>query len=96
MANFTLRRHDDFVFALEEMPDKTFSIPHMSNLSFEDSNMLQQMQGENDVVKSGMTIKRFLLKFAPELDKLGLQDMQYAEIFQAYTKYVGKSKLGES
>ena len=96
MANFTLRRHYDFVFALEEMPDKTFSIPHMSNLGFEDSSMLEQMQGDTDIVKSGMTIKRFLLKFAPELEKLGLKDMQYAEIFQAYTRYVGKSKLGES
>ena len=95
MADFIVRKRRDFVFAMEDAPDKTFTLPDISSLGFEDAKLMRQISGVEDIVEQGKLVESFLLKFVPELEKLGTSDMEYLEIYNAYGLAMGRKRLGE-
>lgn len=96
MADFTLKRHKDFIFALEDNPEKTYTLPALRSLSFEDAQAMTKIDEEDDIVKKGNLIRNFILKHAPELEDMNLGGMEFFEIFNAYGLSAGKDSLGES
>ena len=96
MADFIVRKRRDFVFAVEDAPDQTFTLPAISSLGFEDVKLVTKANEEEDIVKRGQLIKEFILKYAPGLEDLGLGGMEYFEIYNAYGLAMGKNQLGES
>lgn len=96
MADFIVRKRRDFVFAVEDAPDKTFTLPDMNSLEFEDAKLLRQISDEEDLVEQGKLVEEFLLKFAPGLKALHLSGMEMFAIYNAYGLAMGKKKLGES
>jgi hypothetical protein len=96
MTDFTLKKRRDFVFALEENPDKTYTIPALKSLSFEEAQAMTKIDAEDDIVKKGELIKAFILRHAPELEDLNLGGMEYFEIFNAYGLNEGNREMGES
>ena len=93
---FTLKKRQRFQFALEDDPDKVYSLPPLSSLSFEDAQLMSQLGDETTIITQGEKIKNFILSKCPELKNKGLEDMEYYEIFNAYGLSEGKGKLGES
>ena len=96
MADFIVRKRRDFVFAVEDAPDQTFTLPAISSLGFEDVKLVTKANEEEDIVKRGELIQEFILKYAPGLEDLGLGGMEYFEIYNAYGLAMGRNKLGES
>lgn len=96
MADFIVRKRRDFVFAVEDAPEQTFTLPALSRLDFEDAKLISQVNEEGDIVQRGELIKGFILKHVPELKKLDLGGMEYFEIFNAYSLAMGRNQLGES
>lgn len=96
MADFTLKRRKDFVFSLEDDPGKTYTLPALKSLSFEDAQIMTRIDEEKDLVKKGNLIRDFILKYAPDLEDADLGGMEYFEIFNAYGLNEGKEALGES
>lgn len=96
MTDFIVKKRRDFVFALEDAPDKTFTLPALSSLGFDDVALVTQANEEKDIVKRGALIQEFILKYAPGLADLGLGGMEYFEIYNAYGLAMGKKQLGES
>jgi len=92
---FTLRKRQAFMFALEDEPETTYSIPSLKSLSFEDAKAMTKIDDEEDIVKKGKLIRDFILKYAPGLKDKELCDMEYFEIFNAYGLNEGQG-LGES
>ncbi len=95
MADFILRKHRDFVFALDAAPEKTFTLPALSSLGFEEAKLLTQINDETDIVKRGGLVEKFILKYVPALKDMGLSGMEYFEIYNAYGLAMGRNKLGE-
>ena len=50
MADFTLKKRKDFVFALEEDPEKTYTLPALKSLSFEDAGTMTKIDDEKQRV----------------------------------------------
>ena len=96
MADFIVKKRSDFVFALEDAPEQTFTLPALSRLGFEDAALITKINDESDIVKRGKLIKDFVLRYAPGLNGVGVSGMEYFEIFNAYSLAMGKSRLGES
>ena len=96
MADFTLKKRKAFVFALEDDPEVSYTLPALKSLSFEDAQTMTKIDEEKNIVKKGNLIRGFILKYAPELSSTGLGDMEYFEIFNAYGLNEGKGDLGES
>ena len=96
MADFTLKSRKGFTFALEDEPEKTYSLPALSKLSFEEAQLMTKLGDEKTIVKQGELIKKFILAHVPELADKGLEDMEYYAIFDAYGTSEGKERLGES
>lgn len=96
MADFVLKKRKDFVFALEDDPEKLYHLPALRSLSFEDAQAMTKIDDEKSIVKKGNLIRGFILKYAPELADKGISDMEYFEIFNAYGLDAGRSELGES
>ena len=96
MADFIVRKRRDFVFAVEDAPEQTFTLPALSSLDFEDAELLVKADAETNIVKRGKIIKNFVLKHVPELKDLGLSGMEYFEIYNAYGLAMGRNNLGES
>ena len=96
MADYIVRKRRDFVFAVEDAPDLTFTLPALSSLGFEDARLVVQADKEEDIVKRGKIIEEFILRHAPGLKDLGVSGMEYFEIYKAYGLAMGKNKLGES
>lgn len=95
MADFIVRKRRDFVFALEDAQEQTFTLPALSSLGFEEAKLLTQINEETDIVKKGGLVEEFLLKHAPALKDKGLSGMEYFEIYNAYGLAMGRNKLGE-
>lgn len=96
MADFIMRKRKDFVFAVEDAPDQTFTLPALSHLGFEDAKLLTQINETEDIVEKGKLVEQFVLKFAPGLKALHLSGMEIFEIYNAYGLAMGKNQLGES
>ena len=96
MADFVLTKRRDFVFALEDSPEKTYTIPAVSRLSFEDAQTLVKIDEQKDIVKRGNMIRDFILKHIPELADKGLSGMEYFELYRAYGLNEDRDKVGES
>lgn len=69
-----------------------YMIPAFSSLSTEDMGEILQLKPETPTAERMQILKRFLLRFAPELENEGLGDMGYSQIFTAYEK---EQNLGE-
>ncbi len=86
MADFIVRKRRDFVFAIEDAPDKTFTLPDMSSLGFEDAKLLRQISGEEDIVEQGKLVKGttgedgFKIKLDVRLLAQGSVVTQYAQL----------------
>lgn len=63
-----------------------YLIPAFSTLSVDDVNEVMGLKPETPVAERVEATKRFLLKFAPELEKEELGDVGYSMIFAAYEK----------
>ncbi len=96
MADFIVRKRRDFVFAVEDAPEETFTLPALSSLSFEEARQITMINDEEDIVERGKLVEAFLLKHAPGLKALNLSGMEYFEIYNAYGLAMGRNKLGES
>lgn len=96
MADFIVRKRRDFVFAVEDAPDKTFTLPALSSLGFDDVKLITRANEEEDIEKRGALIQAFILEHAPDLKDLDLGAMVYFEIYNAYGLAMGRNKLGES
>lgn len=83
MAKFTLKKHTVFTFDIEGV-DKEFEIPAIGALSFEDVADFTSVSNTSDTIEQGNACKKFILKFAPDVEKLGIGDMDYVTIFNAY------------
>lgn len=92
---FKLQRRTEFKFVLEDDQDKVYSLPSLKALSFEDGQMMTRIDAEDDITKKGGMVRDFILKYNPDLEKKGIADMEYFEIFNAYALREGKD-LGES
>ena len=93
---FTLKKREKFRFALEAEPERIYSLPPLSSLSFEDAQLMAKLSDESTIVKQGEKIKKFILAKCPDLEDKGLEDMEFYQIFNAYAMSEGKEKLGES
>ena len=49
MADFIMRKRRDFVFAIEDAPEQTFTLPALSSLGFEDAKLLTQINEAEDI-----------------------------------------------
>lgn len=98
MANFTLRRQEDFTFDLEGDPKTVYTIPASSNLDFKDAQLIANFGSEKTLEKQGELVKEFILKYAPGLAEKGLSDMGYYAIITAYIEHsqAQNGTLGES
>lgn len=96
MADYILEKRKAFEFALEDAPEKTYSIPALKSLSFEDAQHLTKIDDEKNIVKRGRMIRDFILKFAPDLETMDLGDMEYFGIYNAYGASFNKTEMGES
>lgn len=95
MADFVLKKHKEFVFALEEDPEVTYFIPALRSLDLEEIQTLSKIDDEKNLTKKGNLVKEFILRHAPDLKDKGLAGMQYFDIYNAYAIHNG-SDVGES
>ena len=95
MADFVLKKRKDFIFALEEEPEKTYIIPALRSLDFEEIQFLSKIDDEKNLTKKGNLIRDFILRHAPDLKDKGLAGMQYFDIYNAYA-LSNVQELGES
>jgi len=78
-------------FVIEGLNGK-YMIPAFSSLSTEDMGEILTLTPETPLSERIPIMKRFLLRFAPELESEGLGDIGYSQIFAAYEK---EQNLGE-
>ena len=83
-------------FAFASDPDTVYELPALSQLSYEEAKEMQEIGSMTDITEQGPLIKEFILSYAPDLEEMGLGDMEYYEIFNAYGLSEGREKLGES
>lgn len=69
-----------------------YMIPAFSSLSADDMEEIFKLSPETPTGERMQVMKRFLLRFAPELEKEELGDVGYSQIFNAYEK---EQDLGE-
>ena len=79
-------------FVIEGQNGKKYTIPAFNSLSTEDVKEIMELKPDTPTEQRMQVLKRFLLKFAPELESEGLGDVGYSQIFGAYEK---EQKLGE-
>ena len=96
MADFVLKKRRDFVFALEDDPETTYTFPSPKSLTFEEAKLMTQIDEETDLVVKGKMIRDFIIAKVPALEGKGLSDMEYLEILNAYALSEGRESLGES
>lgn len=95
-ASFTLKKREDFTFALENEPDVIYTLPALKGFSFEEAQEMSKIDDEENLVKKGAMIRAFILRYAPQLEEKDLSDMEYLEIFNAFAMSEGRKELGES
>lgn len=95
MADYIVRKHRGFTFALEGCTD-VYTLPALSQLSFAEAEMMRKIDQAEDLEKRGKLVKEFVLKYAPALNDADIGDMEYFSIFNEYALSEGKAKLGES
>lgn len=78
-------------FVIEGQNGK-YMIPAFNSLSTEDVKEIMELKQDTPTEERMHVLKRFLLKFAPELESEGLGDVGYSQIFAAYER---EQKLGE-
>lgn len=63
-----------------------YLIPAFSTLSVDEVGEVMSLRPDTPVEERVEAVKKFLLKFAPELEKEELGDVGYSMIFAAYEK----------
>ena len=79
-------------FIIEGQNGKKYLIPAFNSLSADDVSEIMGLTLDTPSEKRIGILKRFLLRFAPELENEGLGDVGYSQIFAAYEK---EQNLGE-
>ena len=95
-ATFTLKQKKGWTFALDTDTKKVYTLPALSGLSFQEAERMKKIGSMTDITEQGPLITEFILSYAPDLEEMGLGDMEYYEIFNAYGLSEGREKLGES
>lgn len=96
MADYIVRKKTGFTFALEGSTDTVYTLPALSQLSFEEAATMRKIDKAEDLEERGKLVKDFILKHAPGLKDADIGDMEYFAIFNSYALSEGKAKLGES
>ena len=73
---FVLKRHADFEFALEDDQEKTYVIPNVSKLSFEEAQLMAKFGDENSIVKQG----KLQGDFPVAVLKVDMTNLDYASL----------------
>ena len=71
-----------------------YTIPAITDLSIDDVELLTEYSESQDAKRKVEICKEFLLKYAPDLEKEEIGDMQYFMIFNDYNTSQGQD-LGE-
>lgn len=80
---FIINKPEPFIIKGQE---GEYLIPAFSTLSADDVRDVVELTEGVPVSERLAAVKRFLLRMAPELEKEGLGDMGYSQIFAAYEK----------
>ena len=91
MANYVLKKKQDFTFAREENPDKVYTLPAFVDLGVDDFTKYFRTSYANEAEKLKVC-KEFIIGCVPELAGENISDMEYVFIFNAYASQQG---LGE-
>ena len=86
---FKIKKAQPFII---EGANGKYMIPAFSSLSTDDVSEILTLKPETPAAERVQIMKRFLLRFAPELKSEGLGDVGYSQIFGAYEK---EQNLGE-
>lgn len=93
MANYKILKLKPFVI---EGANRTYEIPAMNSLNFDQGAEIALIQDENDFKKRWRKIKKFLLDMAPELESEGLADIEYVTIYSSYDAYNRNANAAET
>ena len=100
MAAYVLKRNTTppFSFCLEGKEETLYTLPSIKRLGFEDVDTINAITKETSLKKQGQMCKSFLLKYAPGLKETDISDMEYIDIFNAYSESqaADKKAMGES
>lgn len=91
---YILKNGKPFTFGTAEDPER-FSLPSLTKLSFRQAKQIREIDLEPDTEERGKLIKDFVLSFNPDLEKLGIGDFEYFNIYSAWGKHEGAERLGE-
>lgn len=80
---FIIKKPEPFIIKGQE---GEYMIPAFSTLSADDVREVVELTADVPVPERLDAVKRFLLRMAPGLEKEGLGDMGYSQIFAAYEK----------
>ena len=92
MANYIVKKKQDFTFAMEENADKVYTLPAIGSLGVDDIVSFQRVSEVKDISEKLKECKSFILRHVPELAESDLGDMEYIGIF---TAYANAQNLGE-
>ncbi len=99
---YIIKKHEPFQFAVEDSPEEIFSLPTMSNLSFDDAKAIATIEEDDDIAVRGRAIKEFIVSYNPGIEDLDIGDFEFFYIYNAWRKHEGAEnkegakKLGES
>lgn len=88
---YTIKKREPYTITGAE---GTYSIPAITELSVDDVELLTEYSESQDAKRKVEICKEFLLRYAPDLEKEDIGDMQYFMIFNDYNTSQGKD-LGE-
>ncbi len=91
-SSFVIRDHEPFI--VEGRKGK-YEIPAWVTLSADDVEELSTLNINTPPKERYAILKSFLLRVAPELEKEGLGDMGYVQIYSAYENSQGLAAVGE-
>ena len=86
MADFVLQKPKAFTFAMEE-GGREFTLPPMARLTYEDIDTFAKIRDGKNTGEQMILTKEFLLKYCPDLEKEDLGDVEYVQIFRAYSDH---------
>ncbi|MCR4739177.1 MAG: hypothetical protein K5886_02820 [Lachnospiraceae bacterium] len=90
--SFIIKEHEPFII---EGKKGKYEIPAWVTLSADDVEELSKLNINTPPKERYAILKDFLLKVAPGLDKEGLGDMGYVQIYSAYETAQGLTVVGE-
>ena len=93
---YKLEEYEPYI--IEGKNGKEYKIPHFYDLGVNEFAIINKYNETSDAVEKIKVSKEFLLTLAPDLEKEGIGDVEYFNIFQDYIKVKldkQKKKVGE-